>query len=138
MTSESVNDVPVDPSPSPSIPIPVVEECHNERNERVEMFDVTSLERDPGIRKPICLHPLNEQDNIHRAYVVLGPYQPKLGSYPSTIDGVQGRKFNYRWFKDWPWLEYSVEKDKAYCFPCFLFDTYPSHHPAFTECGFQG
>nr|XP_011461679.1 PREDICTED: zinc finger MYM-type protein 1-like [Fragaria vesca subsp. vesca] len=28
--------------------------------------------------------------------------------------------------------------DKAYCFPCFLFDRYPSHHPAFTEHGFQG
>ncbi|XP_062028592.1 uncharacterized protein LOC133744512 [Rosa rugosa] len=42
------------------------------------------------------------------------------------------------WFKDWPWFEYSEELDKAYCFPCFHFDSYPSHHPVLTECGFQG
>ncbi|KAM5586362.1 zinc finger MYM-type protein 1, partial [Rosa sericea] len=90
------------------------------------------------IRRPICKYPLNERDNIRRAYVVLGPYQPHLSFYPLSFDGGQCRKFNPRWFKEWPWLEYSAELDKAFCFPCFLFDRYPSHHPAFTEHGFQG
>ncbi|XP_024156063.2 uncharacterized protein LOC112164050 [Rosa chinensis] len=83
VTENSVNDVPL--NTSPSIPL---EECHNERIEREESFDVSSLERDPGIRSPICKYPLNQRDNIQRAYVVLGPY--------------------------------------------------PSHHPVFTEHGFQG
>ncbi|XP_062028376.1 uncharacterized protein LOC133744256 [Rosa rugosa] len=83
VTENFVNDVPL--NRSPSIPL---EECHNERIEREESFDVSSLERDPGIRRPICKYPLNEGDNIRKAYVVLG--------------------------------------------------SYPSHHPAFTEHGFQG
>ncbi|XP_040373005.1 uncharacterized protein LOC112193768 [Rosa chinensis] len=133
VTENSVNDVPL--NPSPSIPL---EECHNERIEREESFDVSSLERDPGIRRPICKYPLNERDNIQRAYVVLGPYQPHLSFYPLSFDEGQGRKFNPKWFKEWPWLEYSAELDKAFCFPCFLFDSYPSHHLAFTKHGFQG
>ncbi|XP_024164484.1 zinc finger MYM-type protein 1-like [Rosa chinensis] len=133
VAENSVNDVPINTSP----PSPL-EECRDERIEIDENVDVTSLERDPGIRLPICKYHLNERDNIRRAYVVLGPYQPVLNKYPPCFDGGQGRKFNAKWFKDWPWLEYSEELDKAYCFSCFLFDNYPSHHPAFTECGFQG
>ena len=34
-------------------------------------------------------------------------------------------------------LEYSVEKDRAYCFPCFLFDSILSKNPAFTSQGFN-
>ncbi|XP_074266378.1 uncharacterized protein LOC141589643 [Silene latifolia] len=78
----------------------------------------------------------NEQDE--RAYVAYGPNQPYLAEYPSTKDGNQGRKFCRRWFKEWNWLEYSLKEDKAYCFPCFLFDNYPSRHPSFTEVGFNG
>ncbi|XP_062021391.1 uncharacterized protein LOC133737947 [Rosa rugosa] len=133
VTDNSVNDVLLNSCPSSP-----VEECGNDRIETEVSFDVTSLERDPGIRRPICKYPLNERDNIRRAYVVLGPFQPQLSSYPSSWDGGQGQKFCHKWFKDWHWLEYSIELDKAYCFPCFLFDSYPSHHPAFTEYGFQG
>ncbi|XP_074270715.1 uncharacterized protein LOC141594607 [Silene latifolia] len=106
--------------------------------ERVQEYDITSLERDPGIRPPIGTYPLNERDNVRRAYVAYGPNQPYLAEYPSTKDGNQGRKFCRRWFKEWNWLEYSLKEDKAYCFPCFLFDNYPSRHPSFTEVGFNG
>ncbi|KAL6269333.1 hypothetical protein ACE6H2_026244 [Prunus campanulata] len=41
-------------------------------------FDIASLERDPGKRIPICEHPINQRDEIRRAYIKLGPYQPKL------------------------------------------------------------
>nr|XP_011462046.1 PREDICTED: zinc finger MYM-type protein 1-like [Fragaria vesca subsp. vesca] len=92
-TENSVNDVPMDVPLVSSISI-LVEECRSERIE-VGGFDITSLERDPRLRRPICQYPLNDQENVKRAYVM----------------------------------------DKAYCFPCFLFDRYPSHHPTFT---FQG
>ncbi|XP_026384525.1 zinc finger MYM-type protein 1-like [Papaver somniferum] len=35
------------------------------------------------------------------------------------------------------WLEYSIEKNKAYCFPCFIFETDPPKRPAFTIEGFS-
>ncbi|KAK9689819.1 hypothetical protein RND81_09G083500 [Saponaria officinalis] len=101
-------------------------------------IDITSLERDPGKRRHIGSYPLNERDIIRRAYVVHGPCQPHLDNYPSTQCGAQGRRFCHKWFKEWTWLEYSLAKDKAYCFPCFLFDEYPSRHPIFTEVGFNG
>ncbi|XP_021857992.2 uncharacterized protein [Spinacia oleracea] len=32
------------------------------------------------------------------------------------------RRFNVKWFETWrPWLEYSVSKNKAFCFICYLF-----------------
>ena len=135
-TENSVNDAPRDVPLVSSISIPV-EECRSERIE-VRGFDITSLECDSGLRRPICQYPLNDQENVRRVYVVLGPCQPQLSSYPSSNDTCQGRKFNHKWFKDWSWLEYSIQMDKAYCFPYFLFDRYPSHHPTFTEYRFQG
>ncbi|XP_061999164.1 uncharacterized protein LOC133716472 [Rosa rugosa] len=80
VTSNSVNDVPLNSSPS------ILEECHNERIEREEIFDVTSLERDPGLRRSICKYPLNDRDSIRRAYVLSFP--------PSDIhwSGFQGWK----------------------------------------------
>ncbi|KAK9668541.1 hypothetical protein RND81_13G067900 [Saponaria officinalis] len=110
----------------------------HEQQEDVQDYNITSLERDPGKRRAIGIYPLNEQDNVRRAYVVLGPYQPYINDYPCTQHGNQGQKFSHRWFKEWPWLEYSLAKDSVYCFPCFLFDEYPSRHPSFTEIGFNG
>ncbi|KAK9748526.1 hypothetical protein RND81_02G064200 [Saponaria officinalis] len=124
---------------SPSIPVDQHEEIESEddqhkrasnqegqreQQEDVQDYNITSLERDPGKRHAI-------------AYVVHGPYQPYLDDYPCTQHGNQGRKFSHRWFKEWPWLEYSLDKDKVYCFPCFLFDEYPSRHPYFTDIGFN-
>ena len=31
------------------------------------------------------------------------------------------RRFNSAWFKQYKWLEYSIEKDDAYCLYCYLF-----------------
>ncbi|XP_074297472.1 uncharacterized protein LOC141628198 [Silene latifolia] len=110
----------------------------SEQQEDDQDYNVTLLEQDPGKRCAIGMYPLNEQDNVRRAYVAHGPYQPYLREYPCTHHGNQGRMFSHKWFKEWPWLEYSLAKDKVDCFPCFLFDTYPSHHPSFTETEFNG
>jgi len=31
------------------------------------------------------------------------------------------RRFNLTWYRDFPMLEYSIEKDAAFCFACCLF-----------------
>ena len=51
-----------------------------------------------------------------------GPVQPELKElvcFPKT----NGRKFNPSWYKTYNWIEYSLSKDKVYCFVCRHFST---------------
>uniref|UniRef100_A0ACD5WQZ9 Uncharacterized protein n=1 Tax=Avena sativa TaxID=4498 RepID=A0ACD5WQZ9_AVESA len=50
-----------------------------------------------------------------------GPYQFHKDEYPIDDSTNHPRKFQYHWFKSFPWLEYSPTQDAVYCFPCFLF-----------------
>ncbi|ESR45526.1 hypothetical protein CICLE_v10003816mg [Citrus x clementina] len=54
-------------------------------------------------------------------YISMGLYQPKLEEFPPSFDGQQFRQFQYTWYAQFPWLEYSKEMDATYCFACFLF-----------------
>jgi hypothetical protein len=58
--------------------------------------------------------------------------------FPTSNDS---RSFQKKWFKQYNWLEYSVEKNKAYCFYCYLFrhDRIEKKfgHDAFTKVGFS-
>ena len=65
-----------------------------------------------------------------------GPSQPKLTSYPRG--GKKNRSFQATWYSSFPWLEYSVAKDKAFCFACKNFSTATSKSdPAFAKIGFS-
>ena len=44
------------------------------------------IDRDPGSRKQICECPINKQDEIRRAYIKKGPYQPVDIDYPYNDD----------------------------------------------------
>ncbi|KAK1382104.1 hypothetical protein POM88_019839 [Heracleum sosnowskyi] len=101
----------------------------------VETPNKPSIQTDPGLHDPICTFPVNQQDRIRKEYVQLEPCQPKLQNYPTTFDGRDNRRFQYRWFGLFPWLEYSVAKDKIFCFPCFLFEKDPPRFPLFTTVG---
>ncbi|XP_074355772.1 uncharacterized protein LOC141695424 [Apium graveolens] len=63
-------------------------------------IDLASLERDPGLRRPIWMYPPNVRDDIRREYIRLGACQPKLkkDQYPSTEFGNQRRRFQAYWF----------------------------------------
>ncbi|KAH7666846.1 Tam3-transposase (Ac family) protein [Dioscorea alata] len=67
---------------------------------RVE-FDSNNLVADPGLRMPIEKYDGNIKD------------EKKYGN--------QYRCFNPSWFDSFPWLEYSAEKDSAFCLWCYLF-----------------
>ncbi|XLU54998.1 hypothetical protein S245_049646, partial [Arachis hypogaea] len=103
-------------------------------------LDVFRLERDPGMRPMIWKFPPNKRDEIRRAYIKVGPNQPILDNYPFSGDKSH-RRFQASWFKLFPsWLEYSIEDDAIYCFPCFLFAKEPSINTgsnAFIENGFR-
>ena len=79
---------------------------------------------DPGLRTTIEDLDPNIKDVARREYVNLGPCQPYGHKYKRTLFGksARPRSFHDTWFKDHgDWLEYSVAKDAAFCFCCFLF-----------------
>ena len=45
----------------------------------------SEIDRDPGSRKQICEFPINKQDEIRRAYLIEGPYQPKKSCRTTEI-----------------------------------------------------
>ena len=117
------------------------DELHSSKLQRVETgrVDVSSFDmaRDPGLRKPIWMYDVNQQDEARRAYIDMGPCQPKLDEYEKIWDGNQFHHFQYPWFAQFSWLEYSVAKNKVFCFPCFLFDRNSSKFKVFTVDGFD-
>jgi len=68
------------------------------------------IDNDPAVKPP------SDRD-IHRHYVKHGPVQPAEG----FVRNVDGRCFRAEWYTRFPWLEYSVSKQAAYCFYCRLF-----------------
>ncbi|KAF0764466.1 zinc finger MYM-type protein 1-like [Aphis craccivora] len=82
------------------------------------------IEHDPGNRKTI------ESASQRKYLVSLGPYQPKLATYPKNSDIAHGKQnqFSSLWFKEFPHLEYSVVKDAAFCFICSLFPKGPNRN----------
>jgi len=56
----------------------------------------------------------------------------------STLVGTKKRSFNPDWFKTYNWLEYSVERDAAFCFPCRHFSIRSGRaEDTFTKEGFR-
>jgi hypothetical protein len=87
-----------------------------------EEIDATSLEYDPGLRPQIREFPINLQDEIQRAYLRVGPYQPQCLEYLATGPENHHRRFQASWFlKHSTWLEYSPKKNAIFCHPCFIF-----------------
>ena len=76
---------------------------------------------DPGLRKPIDeMHP-NIRDDVKREYILLGPCQPIGHTYPRRKISGRYRSFHEKWYTNFPWLEYSIKNDAAFCFYCYLF-----------------
>lgn len=56
--------------------------------------------------------------------------------YPKKKFGNQNRGFSAVYFKEFNWLEYSIEKDGVFCFPCSMFSA--THvEDTFTLTGFN-
>ncbi|XP_022862081.1 zinc finger MYM-type protein 1-like [Olea europaea var. sylvestris] len=55
------------------------------------------------------------------AYLEKGPCQPYEHDFPRRPMGNDNRCFRKEWFSEFHWLEYSIEKDTAYCLHCYLF-----------------
>ncbi|XP_057250623.1 uncharacterized protein LOC104908187 [Beta vulgaris subsp. vulgaris] len=105
---------------------------------RLSEFEIANLPQDPGKRRKMSdFHP-DDKSIVRRTYLDRKPCQPKNFVFPQTLIGPKNRRFNVDWFDTWPWLEYSVEKDAAFCFACYLFKEDNSiGRDAFTTNGFK-
>jgi hypothetical protein len=84
--------------------------------------DLNTLKRDPAERQKISSYHPNDRNEIRRAYLMKGPFQPMLKSFPQRNIGGKMRKFNPQWYDSYRnWLEYSEIKNEVYCLPCYLF-----------------
>ncbi|TYI36023.1 hypothetical protein ES332_A03G114400v1 [Gossypium tomentosum] len=126
----------------PSSFVPLNSDARPSKILRVEdgALDLSNLEREPGLRKQIYEYPVNMRDEIRRAYIKAGPYQPILSEYPASNSKKHPRYFQPLWFKQFSWLEYSPSKDAVFCLPCFLFNSNPTSRfgsSAFSHNGFS-
>ncbi len=86
--------------------------------------------------------------------IALGPYQPRHSTFSKLNKGKKGQKdeiceasnsrkttcFQVKWYDDYPLIEYSILKDRIYCFVCRLFGHGPGAlcaDPTWTKYGLQ-
>ena len=66
---------------------------------------------------------------------------PENFSFPKTRIGQRERHCQYRWFKNYKWLHYDVQKDSVFCFYCMVHETkLTAEHnkdPAYISEGFK-
>ncbi|CAL2246883.1 unnamed protein product [Prunus armeniaca] len=83
---------------------------------------LANLPADPGLRPPMTYYNPNFREQIRSAYLQKGPCQPKSqNDMPQTLMGESNRRFLVKWFDSFVWLEYSKEKDAAFCLHCYIF-----------------
>ncbi|XLU73532.1 hypothetical protein S245_032585, partial [Arachis hypogaea] len=65
----------------------------------IDQVNIDTLMRDPGKRPQIWNYPINQQDEIRRAYIKFGPYQFIMDEYPLSGLESHPRRFKAHWFK---------------------------------------
>ncbi|XP_059289858.1 uncharacterized protein LOC132043368 [Lycium ferocissimum] len=110
-----------------------------------KMLDLGLLESDPAKRKQISDYSPNLRDRVRRYYINKGPCKRwDRFVFPITYFGNKPRSFHSDWFDTSysGWLEYSIEKDAAFCLCCYLFKNETGGHgkqvgDPFTVDGFR-
>ena len=99
---------------------PVQDSTSSSKRIRVD-FDLENLLSDPGLRQKISSYHPNNHDEIRRHYLTKGPCQPVLHDFPVSYFSEKPYRFRSDWYVGRRWLEYSIDKDVAFCFYCYLF-----------------
>ncbi|KAJ9558652.1 hypothetical protein OSB04_013266 [Centaurea solstitialis] len=89
-----------DPQETPNTSsIPVTENPCKKAQTKINDIDLSTLERDLGLRLQIYDYPNNQQDTVRRAYMNLGSLQPTLSAYPRFGPETHKRTFQAFWFR---------------------------------------
>ncbi|CAA0835592.1 TTF-type zinc finger protein with HAT dimerisation domain [Striga hermonthica] len=110
------------------------------KRQRVEVeLTEDDIVGDPGLQKPIDDYPFAIRDELRRRYLAKGPFQPHDHNFPKSSFGKNMRSFQKAWFTQYYWLEYSIQKDAAFCQVCYLFKRINTRcgDDAFTGVGFK-
>ena len=93
--------------------------CSSSKKPRIE-FNIDDVVVDLGKQKQIDEYDSNIRDQVRMTYLQRGPCQPLNHGFPRRKMGQDNRCFRPEWFKEFEWLEYSVEKNAAFCLWCYL------------------
>ena len=67
-----------------------------------------------------------------------GPRQPKLNSFPFSVFGDAKRKFKSKYYKEFPFIEYSISTNSIFCFCCHQFSASTGKsEESFSKTGFR-
>ncbi|XP_060881711.1 zinc finger MYM-type protein 1-like [Metopolophium dirhodum] len=66
-----------------------------------------------------------------------GPCRPILTEYKKIKFGTQQRSFRSQWYNECDWLEYSVQRNAAFCFVCRTFGSENSGENIWIKSGFN-
>jgi hypothetical protein len=99
--------------------IPRTTDNSNEPKKARMDFNPDDIIVDPAKCVPIDKYDNSIRDEVRCAYLLRGPTQPKDHEFPRKMQNGCPRSFQKAWFDRFDWLEYSVEKDAAFCFYCF-------------------
>ena len=88
--------------------------------------------------RPVTLQSGSQQQSAKVTDIAVNKYdkpvQP-ITTFPSRVFGKGSRSFQKKWYDTYPWLEYSIQLDAAFCFPCRFFTNTPE--PTFSTTGFR-
>ena len=79
-----------------------------------------------------------EQEKLPGDLGTENPAQPVIDFPKSNCDNHR-RSFQKEWYKQFSWVEYSIERNAVFCFAClhFLPQSFHDSDPAFTSSGFK-
>ncbi|KAL4615757.1 hypothetical protein ACB092_07G150100 [Castanea dentata] len=98
---------------------PVQDSSSSSKRIRVD-FNLENLPSDAGLRQKISYYHPNNHDEIRSHYLTKGPCQP-VHEFPVSNFSRKPRRFRSDWYVGRKWLEYSIDKDAAFCFYYYLF-----------------
>jgi hypothetical protein len=101
-------------------------ENDNESSEEIVEVDISTDQNypdDPADYIPMEHNPAKSRKILSNAdrncLIQQGPFQPKLTRYPRNPNIKDKNKqcsFSSAWYKQYPYLEYSLHSHRAYCF----------------------
>jgi hypothetical protein len=119
-------------------------QCSDESTQSRAVHDVCNATNAVLLKPEVIETSFTEQSgrtadpHLHLGEQSSGPLQPLSFTFPLTDCGKQKRGFVKDWFKKFPWIEYSVLTDAAYCFPCRHFSCRSGYSETlFTDTGFR-